>query len=41
MILLLGSYLQNLERFVDDAFVIVLPDKIGYIVNLNKFDQNV
>ena len=42
MILLLGNYLQNWKRFVDDTFTFVLSDKIGYIVNqLNFFNKNI
>ena len=42
MITSLGNYLQNWKRFVDDTFVFLLPDKIGYIVNqLNSFDENI
>ena len=42
MILSLGNYLQNWKQFVDDTFIFVLPDKIGYIVNqLNSFNENI
>ena len=42
MITSLGNYLQNWKRFVDDTFVFLLTDKIGYIVNqLNSFDENI
>ena len=42
MIPLLGNYLQNWKRFVDDTFAFVLPDKIKYIRNqLNAFDENI
>ena len=42
MIPSLGNYLQNWKQFVDDTFMFVLPDKIGYIVNqLNSFDENI
>ena len=42
MIPSLGNYLLKWKRFVDDTFVFVLPDKIGYIVNLrDSFDENI
>ena len=42
MIPSLGNYLQNWKQFVDDTFMFVLPDKIGYIVNqFNSFDENI
>ena len=42
MIPLLGNYLQNWKRFIDNVFAFVLPDKIGYIVNLlNSFNENI
>ena len=42
MIPSLGNYLLNWKRFVDDTFVFVLSDKIGYIVNLlNSSNENI
>ena len=42
MISLLGNYLQNWKQFIDNIFAFVLPDKIGYIVNLlNSFNENI
>ena len=42
IILLLGNYLQNWKRFVDDTFTFVLSDKIGYIVNqLNSSNKKI
>ena len=38
----LRNYLQNWKRFLDDTFVFMLPDKIGYIENqLNSFEKNI
>ena len=42
MIFLLGNYLQNWKRFIDNVFAFVLPDQIGYIVNLLiSFHENI
>ena len=42
MIPSLRNYLQNWERFIDNTFAFVSPDKIAYIVNqLNSFDENI
>ena len=40
MIPLLGNYLRNWKRFVDDTFAFVFPDKI-YLNQLNSFDGNI